>query len=64
MQYRHDAIMGLWEQLNNPNFNRVEFDTFRNEAGHFIYSATAHNTNNITKRRKDRCFFIDLLLAY
>ncbi len=29
-----DAIqyMGLWEQLNNPNFNRVEFDTFRSEA--------------------------------
>lgn len=25
--------MGLWEILNNPNFNRVQFDTFRNEAG-------------------------------
>ncbi|MFQ9979933.1 MAG: KilA-N domain-containing protein [Finegoldia magna] len=24
---------GLWEILNNPNFNRVQFDTFRNEAG-------------------------------
>lgn len=23
----------LWEILNNPNFNRVQFDTFRNEAG-------------------------------
>ena len=31
---RMDAIqyMGLWEQLNNPNFNRIEFDTFRSEA--------------------------------
>jgi len=23
----------LWEALNNENFNRVQFDTFRNEAG-------------------------------
>ena len=23
----------LWEQLHNPNFNMVEFDQFRNEAG-------------------------------
>lgn len=26
-------FIGLWEALNNPNFNRVQFDTFRNEAG-------------------------------
>ncbi|MBB6477984.1 hypothetical protein HNR45_001037 [Negativicoccus succinicivorans] len=26
-------FIGLWETLNNPNFNRVQFDTFRNEAG-------------------------------
>lgn len=25
--------LGLWEILNNPKFNRVQFDTFRNEAG-------------------------------
>ena len=25
--------IGLWEVLNNENFNRVEFDTFKNEAG-------------------------------
>ena len=25
-------FIGLWEVLNNPNFNRVQFDTFRNEA--------------------------------
>ena len=25
--------IGLWEMLNNPDFNRVQFDTFRNEAG-------------------------------
>jgi hypothetical protein len=26
-------FLGLWEQLNNPDFNPVEFDGFRNEAG-------------------------------
>jgi len=25
--------LGLWESLNNENFKRVEFDTFKNEAG-------------------------------
>lgn len=26
-------FIGLWKTLNNSNFNRVQFDTFRNEAG-------------------------------
>jgi len=26
-------FLGIWEQLYNKNFNRVEFDTFKNEAG-------------------------------
>lgn len=26
-------FLGIWEQIHNPNFNRVEFDTFKNEAG-------------------------------
>jgi hypothetical protein len=26
-------FIGLWEQLNNPNFKPVEFDGFKNEAG-------------------------------
>lgn len=25
--------IGIWEILNNPNFNRVQFDSFRNESG-------------------------------
>ncbi|WP_316789602.1 KilA-N domain-containing protein [Pedobacter frigoris] len=28
------AFLGLWEVLNNPDFKPVEFDGFRNEAGH------------------------------
>ncbi|MCM1382741.1 MAG: KilA-N domain-containing protein [Muribaculaceae bacterium] len=26
-------FLGLWEQMNNPNFKGVEFDAFKNEAG-------------------------------
>jgi hypothetical protein len=26
-------FLGIWEVLNNPSFNRVDFDTVRNEAG-------------------------------
>ncbi len=26
-------FIGIWEQIHNPNFNRTEFDTVRNEAG-------------------------------
>lgn len=26
-------FLGLWEGLHNPSFNRVQFDTFRTEAG-------------------------------
>ena len=27
------SFLGLWEELNNPDFKRVEFDAFKNEAG-------------------------------
>ena len=39
---RIDTIqyLGLWEQLNNPSFNRVEFDAFRSEAGHNYFTMT------------------------
>ena len=26
-------FLGLWESLHNPSFNRVQFDTFKSEAG-------------------------------
>jgi len=31
----HNTIeyLGLWETINNPAFNRVEFDSFKNESG-------------------------------
>ena len=37
---RKDTIefIGLWELLNNSNFNAVEFDQFKNEAGHNYFT--------------------------
>ncbi|MGN0751430.1 MAG: KilA-N domain-containing protein [Christensenellales bacterium] len=32
------AFIGLWEKLNNPNFKVVEFDQFKNEAGHNYFT--------------------------
>jgi hypothetical protein len=26
-------FLGVWEEIYNPNFNRAEFDTFKNNAG-------------------------------
>ena len=35
-------FLGVWEKLNNPSFNLIEFDKIRNEAGrnNFVLSAT------------------------
>lgn len=33
-------FLGLWEQLNNPNFNSIEFDGFRNESGSNSFTLT------------------------
>ncbi len=33
--------LGIWEQLNNPDFNPIEFDGFRKQAGLNSFSLTA-----------------------
>jgi len=33
-------FVGLWEQLNNPDFKSIEFDAFMNEAGSNSFSLT------------------------
>lgn len=33
-------FLGLWEQLNNPDFKGVEFDTFKNESGSNAFTLT------------------------
>ena len=32
--------LGVWEQINNPNFKSIEFDAFKNEAGANSFSLT------------------------
>lgn len=34
-------FLGLWEQLNNPNFKPIEFDGFRNQAGLNSFTLTS-----------------------
>jgi hypothetical protein len=33
-------FLGLWEELNNPDFNPIEFDGFKNEAGSNSFTMT------------------------
>ena len=39
-------FLGIWEQINNLDFNMVEFDQFKNEAGHnfFVMTPTKWST--------------------
>ncbi len=34
-------FLGIWERLNNPNFNPIEFEGFRNKAGLNSFVLTA-----------------------
>ena len=31
------VFLGLWESLHNPNFKRIDFDTFKEDAGSNAY---------------------------
>lgn len=41
-------FLGIWEQLNNPDFNPVEFDGFKKEAGLNSFTLTAKQWINST----------------
>ena len=36
-------FLGLWESINNNKFKRVEFDTFKNEAGSNVFKISPKN---------------------
>jgi hypothetical protein len=36
-------FLGIWEHLNNPDFNSVEFDGFRKQAGLNSFTLTRFN---------------------
>jgi len=42
-------FLGLWEQLNNPNFKSIEFDAFRNESGSNSFTLTPKKWIESTK---------------
>lgn len=42
-------FLGIWEQLNNPNFNPVEFDGFKKEAGLNSFTLTAKQMSILSR---------------
>lgn len=42
-------FLGIWERINNPNFNMVEFDQFKNESGHNYFVMTPTKWTKSTK---------------
>jgi len=44
-------FLGIWEQLNNPDFNPVEFDGFRKEAGLNSFTLTPKQWIEKTRAR-------------
>ena len=63
---RKDAIefLGLWESLNNVNFNSVEFDRIKSEAGYNSFTLSPKKW--VEKNRSYRNYFKkaeDIVLA-
>ena len=45
-------FLGVWETLHNPNFNRVQFDTVKNEAGANRFVMTPTKWPELTPAQK------------
>ncbi len=41
-------FLGIWEQLNNPDFNSLEFEGIRNEAGRNSFYLSAKKWMSLT----------------
>ncbi|MBW6511214.1 MAG: KilA-N domain-containing protein [Desulfuromonadaceae bacterium] len=61
-------FLGIWKMLNNPNFNRVEFDTVKNQSGskgnktiesfcaeHFVSFCAKHFVSSCAKHFVSSC---------
>ncbi len=44
--------LGLWEMLNNPDFNPLEFEGFRNQYSKVIIRKFKHDYKDCGKERK------------
>ena len=42
-------FLGIWEQMHNPNFKGIEFDTFKKEAGLNSFHLTPKKWINATQ---------------
>ena len=42
-------FLGIWEQINNPNFNSLEFEGIKNEAGRNSFYLSAKKWSNATQ---------------
>jgi hypothetical protein len=45
-------FLGVWEQLNNPNFNSLEFEGIKNEAGRNSFYLSAKKWMDATDARR------------
>ncbi len=43
-------FLGIWELLNNPDFNRAEFDTVKNQSGSNAFVMTPSKWTELTGR--------------
>lgn len=43
------VFLGLWESLHNPNFKRIDFDTFKEDAGSNAYVFSIKKDINFLK---------------
>ena len=48
-------FLGIWEQLNNPNFNCVEFDIIKSQAGLNNYRLSAKEWMEKTGQAESDC---------
>lgn len=47
-------FLGLWEQLNNPDFKPVEFDGFRTQAGSNAFTMSPKKWIEANRSHRDR----------
>lgn len=45
------SFLGVWETMNNTDFNRVEFDTVKNEAGYQYFTMSPSKWIELTKAK-------------
>src|SRR3989339_1222016 len=46
--YSTIEFLGIWEQINNPHFNPIEFDGFKSKAGSNSFVLSPHKWINTT----------------